>query len=43
MGWVDSPPYLCAITETVADLTNARLAVGDLAQDPHRLDDVANT
>jgi len=43
MGWVDSPPYLCAITETVADLTNARLAVGDLAQDAHRLDDVADT
>lgn len=43
MGWIDSPPYLCAITETVADLTNARLAVNDLAQDAHRLDDVADT
>ena len=43
MGWVDSPPYLCAITETVADLANARLRSGDLAWGPHRLDNVADT
>jgi hypothetical protein len=26
MGWVDSPNYLCAVTETIADLANARFA-----------------
>lgn len=26
MGWVASPPYFCAITETVADLANAALS-----------------
>ena len=25
MGWVESPPYFCAVTETIADLTNSRL------------------
>jgi len=25
MGWVESPPYFCAATETVADLANERL------------------
>jgi hypothetical protein len=24
MGWKNSPPYFCAVTETVADVTNAR-------------------
>jgi hypothetical protein len=22
MGWTESPPHFCAVTETVADLTN---------------------
>jgi hypothetical protein len=26
MGWTESPPYFCATTETVADITNRRLA-----------------
>ena len=43
MGWVDSPRYLCAVTETVADLTNARFRHLDLAATPHRLDSSANT
>ena len=25
MGWVESPPQVCAVTETVADLTNTAL------------------
>ena len=43
MGWIDSPPYLCAITETIADLTNARLASGDLDRGFHRLDKLADS
>jgi hypothetical protein len=26
MGWVESPPYFCAVTETIADLANSRLS-----------------
>jgi hypothetical protein len=26
MGWTQSPPYFCAMTETVADLANERIA-----------------
>jgi hypothetical protein len=41
MGWVESPPYFCAATETVADLANSRL---NLRQVPrHRLEDAALT
>jgi hypothetical protein len=43
MGWVQSPPYLCAITETVADLANARLSAGDWATKAHHLDAAADT
>ena len=25
MGWTESPPWFCAFTETVADLTNVEL------------------
>jgi hypothetical protein len=25
MGWTESPPYFCAVTETIADLANQRL------------------
>ena len=25
MGWVESPPHFCAVTETVADLANTAL------------------
>ncbi len=39
MGWVDSAPYFCAATETVADLANARL---NWDPPPHRLDTFAD-
>jgi hypothetical protein len=42
-GWVDSPSFLCALTETIADLTNARTSVGNLATIAHHLDDAAST
>ena len=38
MGWVESPPQLCAVTETVADLVN--IALREKTQrlrTPHRL------
>lgn len=41
MGWVESVPYFCSVTETVADLVNRlppRLELG-----PHPLEDQANT
>jgi hypothetical protein len=42
MGWKNSPPYFCAITETVADVTNERIRHHH--QPPrHRLDRVADT
>ena len=42
MGWSESPPQFCALTETVADLANEsiRQAVPDR---PHRLDALADT
>jgi hypothetical protein len=43
MGWVDSPNYLCAITETVADLANARFQANDLSLSAHRLNKLART
>jgi hypothetical protein len=43
MGWVDSPNYLCAVTETIADLANARAAAYDFATTLHRLDTAAST
>jgi hypothetical protein len=43
MGWVDSPNYLCALTETVADLTNARTTALDFAPSAHPLEATANT
>ena len=43
MGWINSPKYLCAVTETIADLTAACFLRSDLQLDPHRLDNHANT
>jgi hypothetical protein len=40
---VDSPNYLCALTETVADLTNARTTALDFAPSAHPLEATANT
>jgi hypothetical protein len=42
MGWKNSPPYFCAITETVADVTNER--IHHHQQPPrHRLERVADS
>jgi hypothetical protein len=41
MGWVSSPPYFCAHTETVADVTNERIMQG-AQPPPHRLDRLAD-
>jgi hypothetical protein len=40
MGWVESPPYFCAVTETIADIANRDI---HKRQAPHRLDDLADT
>jgi hypothetical protein len=40
MGWVSSPPYFCAATETVADLANATARTSH-EPSPHRLDEVS--
>jgi hypothetical protein len=42
MGWVLSPPYFCAFTETVADLANQHLHWQTQPAMPHRLSHVAN-
>ena len=39
MGWVNSPPSFSAMSETIADITNARLREDNST--PHRLEDVA--
>ena len=44
MGWVESPPQFCAVTETVADLANT--ALREKTQrlcTPHRLDQVSES
>jgi len=40
MGWVESPPYFCAATETAADLANQRLERPTAP--PHRLETYAD-
>lgn len=40
MGWVNSPPYFSAATETAADLMNRRLQRNH-DEPPHRLEDIA--
>ena len=42
MGWVSSPPYFCAATETVADVSNERIMQG-VRPRPHCLDRVADS
>ena len=42
MGWVSSPPWFCAASETVADLANARIKA-NWKPPAHRLDTVAET
>jgi hypothetical protein len=43
MGWVDSPNYLCALTEMIADLANARFEANNLATQHHPLSTLANS
>jgi hypothetical protein len=43
MGWVHSPPYFCAATETVADLVNDSLGDPPAELPPHRLEKLADT
>ena len=48
MGWVESPPYFTALTETACDLANAHLRTrttddARARQAPHRLEAVAMT
>ena len=42
MGWVESPPAFCSVTETGADLANAAIRAG-ADPPPHRHDTVADT
>jgi hypothetical protein len=42
MGWKNSPPYFCAVTETVADVTNERNLHHENPPS-HRLDHIADT
>jgi hypothetical protein len=41
MGWVESPPTFCAMSETVCDRANALFAASPLAAPPHRLNATA--
>jgi hypothetical protein len=42
MGWTESPPHFCSMTETVADVANDRARAGWVPP-PHRLDSVAES
>jgi hypothetical protein len=42
MGWTQSPPAFCAVTETIADVANQRLR-RHASSPPHRLDDLADS
>ena len=43
MGWVHSPNHLCAVTETICDITNDRLQSDNINWDPHHLSPLADT
>ena len=43
MGWTQSPPAFCAVTETIADLANHRLHRHRPWPGPHRLEALADT
>jgi hypothetical protein len=43
MGWVESPPYFTAATETACDLTNQTIAQDWGMPPPHRLEHLAHT
>jgi hypothetical protein len=42
MGWTQSPPVFCAVTETIADIANRRLHTR-FPSKPHRLDILADS
>ena len=42
MGWKLSPPHFCAVTETIADITNKRFKIESKEQPFHKLDKRAN-
>ena len=41
MGWVQSPPSFCAMSETIADVANARFQMNPQSCPQHRLQDTA--
>ena len=41
MGWVQSPPTFCAMSETVCDVANANFKADPLGSEPHRLTSLA--
>ena len=43
MGWMESPPTFCTVTETIADLANAKIAQGYIPAPYHHHKAVANT
>ena len=43
MGWMESPPTFCMVTETIADLANAKIAQDYIPAPYHRHEVVANT
>jgi len=43
MGWTQSPPAFCTVTETIADLANRRLHRHGPYPRAHRLESLANT
>jgi hypothetical protein len=42
MGWTQSPPAFCAVTETIADIANQRLHRFQRWPPPHRLERLSN-
>ena len=42
MGWVGSPPFFCALTETATDLANRRLQDGGWTPPKHHLSAIAD-
>ncbi|MGH7974697.1 MAG: hypothetical protein ACREBR_04165 [bacterium] len=43
MGWLESPPYFTAVTETIADVANMRLREGTAPPAFHRHDAISDT
>lgn len=43
MGWVESPPHFCAVTETVADLANDTLRLHRPVASSHPMDSLADS